>query len=53
MQWLRKILGICAHKWGIYETINLVENAGGVPSKRMYVLQCEACGNINSKRVSF
>lgn len=58
MKWLKKLLGLCDHRWVIIQTITmyseiprtLYEAERAIPIGTKYVLQCEHCGNIKSKK---
>jgi hypothetical protein len=42
MTWLRKLLGLCQHRWKIIDNVKLTE--GGKPIGTRHILQCEHCG---------
>jgi len=47
--WLRKIFGLCEHKWILKASTKLVSYEGAMPHGVRYILQCEKCGNIKQK----
>lgn len=50
MNWLKKLLGLCEHKWKIIHNINIFENASDeIPCGTKIVLQCEKCGDIKTR----
>jgi len=44
----RLIVGGCNHKWKIIDTADVT--AYGLDKGRLYVLQCEHCGEIKTQR---
>lgn len=57
MRTLKSLLGICEHRWIKVKEIAVYSEFGGVifnndvPAYHKWVLQCEKCGKINSKRI--
>lgn len=56
MNWLRKALGLCNHKWAIEATFEEIVRSVYSDRKRIvgrrYVLRCEHCGEIKVKEIS-
>jgi hypothetical protein len=52
IRWIRKMLGVCEHKWTIIRETDVYEKSISLemPNYRNIVLQCEHCGNIKVKR---
>ena len=50
MNWLRKLFHICEHRWQIYKEIGLIDDDHEMIGTK-FVLQCEKCGNLKTKRV--
>lgn len=48
MTW-KQFWGICEHDWNIIDTVTVKGAYGGIWYK--FILQCERCGAIKSKRV--
>lgn len=47
MNYLRKLLGLCEHKWEIILQGNIEHHdRSGIRIGRYYMLQCKNCGNI-------
>jgi len=57
MKWLRKLFGLCEHKWKILEKINVYEvDDNGTrttknPTYSKYVLQCQNCGDLRTRKI--
>lgn len=51
MNWLRKLLGLCEHRWVVIETVRVVEREDGPPTGTKYHLQCSVCGDIKARTV--
>jgi uncharacterized protein CbrC (UPF0167 family) len=49
MNWLRKMLGLCQHKWTVIRMVDIVGKRGDLPYATRYVLQCEHCGNLKER----
>lgn len=49
MNWLRKLLGLCQHKWELRDGFTLTVNK--VKCGHRYILQCAHCGKIKKKDV--
>lgn len=47
MSWLRKLLGLCQHRWKIIDRVNL--RVGSALVGHRYILQCEHCGWVRKK----
>lgn len=51
MNYLKKLLGLCEHKWEIIKEDNILsQNESDVAIGRYYILQCKNCGNIKCKK---
>lgn len=52
ISWLRKLLGLCQHKWRLLEKIKVFDNevSKDRPVAFLRVLQCENCGWIRKVR---
>ena len=53
MRWLRKILGLCQHKWERHEKIEVYvsEKTDDLPVYLKQVLQCSLCGSIKVVKI--
>jgi hypothetical protein len=49
--WLRRVLGLCEHKWKLHKEIDLVERQGALPHAKRFILQCTRCGNVKAKEL--
>ena len=49
MKWIRRLLGLCEHKWKVINEQKCVCADMG-PYTRI-ILQCEKCGNVKGKEV--
>lgn len=47
MSWIRKLLGLCEHRWVILEKHKLTCN--GTYYADQYILRCDRCGDMKSK----
>lgn len=47
---LRKLLGLCEHKWKLMEHWDMVDEYGDKTGHK-YILKCEKCGDIKRERV--
>lgn len=56
MEWFRKLLGLCTHKWTLIQTIEVYETwdgeryPGQAPTFHKRVLQCNNCGDIKVRK---
>ena len=50
LAWLRRVLGLCEHKWEVIREIDLMDHPGALPRAKRFILQCERCGNIKAER---
>ena len=51
--WLRRVLGLCQHKWKIIREKRVYEGhetEGRLPIGADFTLQCEHCGDIKTRR---
>ena len=47
--WLRKILGLCSHKWVILNKKIIFEcETDKLPVGENYIMQCSQCGMVKS-----
>ncbi len=54
LTWLWKwLFEDCFHKWKVHETINITKSEYGrtINLGKIYVLQCESCGNLKKQEV--
>lgn len=57
MSWLRKLLGLCEHRWArvqivaVYETWDGKHYPGQIPTFHKHILQCKICGDEKVKRI--
>jgi hypothetical protein len=51
MSWWRKLLGLCQHKWIVYESGDIYrDESSQKPRGSYYVLQCEHCGILQKHK---
>lgn len=50
IHWIRKLLGLCIHRWEIIERHHLMESSDSLPHGVVFVLQCSHCGDIKKVR---
>lgn len=56
MKWLRRLFGLCEHKWKNIEKIDMFYVKNGkrlteCPYGYKYILQCDHCGDVKSVEV--
>lgn len=57
MSWIRKLLGLCEHRWArvqivaVYETWDGKHYPGQIPTFHKHILQCKICGDEKVKRI--
>ncbi len=57
IKWIRDFLGLCNHDWKILQTLNNVDSGSSyrygytVVVGKIYVMQCQKCGNIKRKEI--
>lgn len=54
MSWLHKIFGLCDHKWVEYKMISVYAKNespqnNDLPIAKVFILQCEKCGDLRKK----
>ncbi len=49
--WIRKLLGLCQHKWVLYQEINIQLKYDKRVVEKIYLYHCEHCGAVKEHRV--
>jgi hypothetical protein len=49
MKWIRQVLGLCQHKWATVQRYSV--SLDDRPRGELWLLQCEHCGDMKTKRV--
>ena len=50
MNW-RQFWGICEHKWKVINNAKIIGNETSSTLGHIYILQCEKCGDLKTKKV--
>ena len=50
IRWLRKVLGLCEHKWKIIDTIRVRDYRSDQVVGYEKILQCVNCGNLKHNK---
>ena len=51
MNLIRKLLGLCEHRWVIIREVQMTsDEALTIPVGTKFVMQCDKCGNIKTKK---
>jgi hypothetical protein len=51
MKWLRKLFGLCEHRWVVLESHPVIAPGAKLPFAHDYHLQCSVCGDIKARRL--
>jgi len=49
MSFLRRLLGLCDHKWETIDRVNVYTDRPTTITGTKYIQQCEKCGDVKSK----
>ncbi len=50
MSWFKRALGLCEHKWAVFEIYTKVSSFNGAVVGHQYHLRCEKCGEIKVRK---